>query len=163
MSTTLDTRYIGGLESNTRNAMVELLNERLADMIDLALAVKQAHWTLKGNGFIGVHELLDAVVERLRDSYDTIAERAQVLGGQARGTTQDVAGGSTMEPYPNDIVHVDEHVKALTERFSGVSKRMRAAIDAAGEAGDEDTADLFTEVSRQVDKDSWMIGSNVAP
>ena len=163
MAKALDTRFISGLEDNTRTAMAELLNERLADMIDLALAIKQAHWNLKGNGFIGVHELLDAVVERVRESSDTIAERAQVIGGHARGTTQDVAGNSKMEPYPNDLVLVDDHVKALTERFADVSKRLRAAIDQAGEAGDEDTADLFTEVSRQVDKDSWMIGSNVAP
>ena len=163
MADTLDTRFVGGLADNTRAAMAELLNERLADTVALTLAVKQAHWNLKGPGFIGVHELLDEVAERLRESSDTIAERCQVIGGTARGTVEAVAKTSKMQAYPLDTVHVSEHVTTLTDRFSEVGARVREAIDAAGEAGDEDTADLFTEVSRQIDKDGWFIGANVAP
>ena len=163
MADTLDTRFVGGLADNTRAAMAELLNERLADTIALTLAVKQAHWNLKGPGFIGVHELLDEVAGRLRDSSDTIAERAQVIGGTARGTVETVQGAARMDPYPTDLVVVEEHVRALTSRFADVGGRLREAIDAAGEAGDEDTADLFTEVSRQVDKDGWFIGANALP
>ncbi len=163
MADTLDTRFVGGLADNTRAAMAELLNERLADAIALTLAVKQAHWNLKGPGFIGVHELLDEVAVRLRGSADTMAERCQVIGGQARGTVEVAAEAARMDPYPTDIVAVEDHVRALTARFADVGGRVRAAIDAAGEAGDEDTADLFTEVSRQIDKDGWFIGANAAP
>ncbi len=162
MADALDTRFIGGLADNTRSAMAELLNERLADAVALTLAVKQAHWNLKGPGFIGVHELLDDVAGRLRDSADTIAERCQVIGGAARGTVEAAGQATRMEPYPTDVVPVEAHVRALTSRFADVGGRMRAAIDAAGEAGDEDTADLFTEVSRQIDKDGWFIGANAA-
>ena len=157
-----DTRFVAGLEENSRNAMVELLNERLADTLDLMLALKQAHWNLKGPGFIGVHQFIDEVVDRVRESTDTIAERAQILGGAARGTTQAIEGSSKMEPYPTDLVDVQDHVRALTERFRAIGERVRDAIEAADEAGDEDTADLFTEVSRQLDKDAWMIGANAA-
>jgi starvation-inducible DNA-binding protein len=34
---------------------------------------------------------------------------------------------------------------------------VRAGIDAAAQAGDQDTADLFTEVSRSVDKYLWFV------
>ena len=159
----LDTRFVSGLEDNARKTAIDLLNARVADMVDLTLAVKQAHWNMKGRGFIGVHELLDDVADRLRESVDTMAERCQVIGGQAEGTVQVVSGRSEMTPYPTDLVEVEDHVRALTERFSDVGARVRAAIDAAEEAGDADTADLFTEVSRQVDKDGWFIGANVAP
>lgn len=160
MADTLDTRFVGGLADNTRASMAELLNERLADTVALTLAVKQAHWNLKGPGFIGVHELLDEVADRLRESADTMAERCQVIGGTARGTVEVVGTAARMEPYPTDVVQVEDHVRALTARFADVGGRLREAIDAAGEAGDEDTADLFTEVSRQVDKDGWFIGAN---
>ncbi len=163
MGDTLDTRFVGGMADNTRSAMAELLNERLADGIALTLAVKQAHWNLKGPGFIGVHELLDEVADRLRDSADTMAERIQVIGGTARGTVEVTGTAARMAPYPLDVVRVEDHVTALTERFADVGGRIREAIDAASEAGDEDTADLFTEVSRQIDKDGWFIGANVAP
>jgi starvation-inducible DNA-binding protein len=157
----MDTRFVSGIEDNTRKSMVELLNARLADMIDLSLAVKQAHWNLKGSGFIGVHEMLDAVVDRVNESADMIAERAVIIGGIAKGTTQDVANNTKMKAYPNDLVDIDGHIKELTSRFADVGKRIRAAIEEASEAGEPDTEDLFTEISRQMDKDAWFIGANL--
>ena len=77
-----------GLKDNTRNAMIDLLNARLADGIDLRLAVKQAHWNVRGPAFIAVHELFDAVALRLADHIDTMAERVVQLGGTAGGTIQ---------------------------------------------------------------------------
>ena len=152
--------FVSNLSDNTRSSMADLLNERLADAIDLTLAVKQAHWNLKGRSFIGIHELLDAVADRCREHADLIAERCVILGGQARGTSQVVPAESSLEPYPveaqNQVVHVD----ALKTRFMAFGAKLREGIDAAGEAGDEDTADLFTEVSRAVDKDAWFIGAH---
>ncbi|MEN0088259.1 MAG: DNA starvation/stationary phase protection protein Dps [Pseudomonadota bacterium] len=152
--------FAHGLNDNTRNEVVELLNARMADAIDLTLAVKQAHWTLKGTGFVGVHELLDAVADNLRDGVDTMAERAVILGGIARGTAQITAENSTLEPYPTEIVDIQEHIDALVERFKDFGAKVREAAEAAEEAGDGDTEDLFVEVSRTTDKDAWFIGSN---
>ena len=149
------------LSENVRGEMASLLNETLASGIDLTLAVKQAHWNLKGTGFIGVHELLDDVADKMRDRVDLMAERAVIIGGVAHGTVKDVAKGSKLEPYPSDIIDISEHLKHLSDRFIEYGKQVREAIDAAGEAGDEDTADLFTEVSRGIDKDAWFIGANL--
>ena len=152
--------FAAGLEDNTRNTMIDLLNERLADTVDLTLAVKQAHWNLKGPGFIGVHELLDEVADRLRDSADLMAERAVILGGIARGTLRVAAERSSLEAYPVELTDVHAHCRELTDRFKTLGASLRQAMEAAGDAGDEDTADLFTEVSRQIDKDAWFIGAN---
>nr|WP_306266976.1 DNA starvation/stationary phase protection protein Dps [Pararhizobium sp. IMCC3301] len=155
--------FAEGLNDNTRQKMIGLLNERLADTIDLTTAVKQAHWNLKGPGFIGVHELLDVVADHLRECADLMAERAVILGGFAKGTIQIVASETTLEPYPTNIVKIKDHVTELTERFRQLGKCLRDAIETAGEAGDEDTADLFTGISRTVDKDAWFIGANAQP
>ncbi|PZX18837.1 starvation-inducible DNA-binding protein [Palleronia aestuarii] len=152
--------FVAGLNDNTRHKVVDLLNDRLADTISLTLAVKQAHWNLKGPGFIGVHELLDDVADRLRESSDLIAERAAILGGFARGTTEVVAQKTTMAAYPVEEHDIQVHIEALRERFVDVGQKIRAAIEEAGEAGDDDTEDLFTEVSRQIDKDAWFIAAN---
>lgn len=154
--------FVANLNQDARAEMVELLNANLANTIGLALAVKQAHWNLKGAGFIGVHELLDAVADRLRDSADMMAERAVMLGGFARGTLEVVAERATLDPYPVEESALPAHVDALKERFMALGADLRDAIDAASEAGDEDTADLFTGVSRSVDKDAWFIGANAA-
>lgn len=155
--------FADGLPTKTRTAMIDLLNARLSDAIALTLAVKQAHWNIKGDGFIGVHELLDDVADRLRESADAIAERAVVLGGLAQGTAESVSKGSNVAPYPTDIVDIQDHIAALTERYKDVGSKLRDAINQADDAGDIGTSDLFTEVSRAVDKDAWFIGSNAKP
>ncbi|WOI56349.1 DNA starvation/stationary phase protection protein Dps [Palleronia sp. LCG004] len=152
--------FVAGLNDNTRGKIVDLLNARLSDVISLTLAVKQAHWNLRGPGFIGVHELLDDVADRLRESSDLIAERAVILGGIARGTTEVVAEKTTMAAYPVEEKEIQIHIEALRERFLDVGEKVRAALEEAGEIGDDDTEDLFTEVSRQIDKDAWFIGAN---
>ena len=124
------------------------------------MAVKQAHWNLKGDGFIGVHELLDDVSARLRDGIDTIAERAVILGGFARGTLEEAADKAKMTAYPVELIEIDEHVKALKDRFLSVGASIRQAASDAEEAGDADTEDLFVEISRALDKDAWFIGAN---
>jgi starvation-inducible DNA-binding protein len=163
METQMPETFAGGLDAQTRSRMSDLLNANLADTIALTLCVKEAHWNLKGPGFIGVHELLDEVADRLRESADTIAERAVILGGLARGTLEAAAGASRLEPYPTDAVMVEQHLEALRDRFMALGATLREAISSAADAGDDDTADLFTEVSRQVDKDAWFIGANLRP
>ncbi|RKF14200.1 DNA starvation/stationary phase protection protein Dps [Roseovarius spongiae] len=152
--------FVSGLDDQTRHKMIDLLNARLADTVALTLAVKQAHWNLKGPGYIGVHELLDEVADRLREGADLMAERAVILGGHAKGTVEEAAEKSTLAPYPLEMTPLENHVAALKERFLAVGEALRKAIDEASEAGDADTEDLFTEVSRAVDKDAWFIGSN---
>ena len=152
--------FVPFLSENARTEMIGVLNDRLADTIDLSHAVKQAHWNLKGTGFIGVHELLDDVTAHLREGSDMMAERVAMMGGLAQGTSKTVAEKSSLEPYPTELVSVEDHVQALVSRFNDYTVKLRQAMEAADEAGDEDTADLLTEVSGAAEKDAWFIGSN---
>jgi starvation-inducible DNA-binding protein len=150
-----------GLESNTKTAMIDLLNARLADAIDLALVTKQAHWNLRGPTFIAVHELLDQLRDDIDEHVDIIAERVAQLDGIALGMLQAVSKASKLAPYPTDIRKVSDHVGALVERYAAVSKSTREGIDTADEAGDADTADIFTAFSRTLDKDLWFLKSHL--
>ena len=150
-----------GLKSNTKTTMISLLNERLAEAIDLALAVKQAHWNLKGPTFIAVHEYLDTLRTALDGHVDTVAERIAQLDGIALGTVQVAAKATSLPPYPTDIRKVEDHLTALVERVAATAKAVREAIDTADEAGDADTADIFTAYSRDLDKHLWFIRSHL--
>lgn len=149
------------LPDNTRKAMIALLNARLADAIDLRLSVKQAHWNVKGPTFIALHELFDQIQARIDTNVDDIAERAVSLGGVVAGTVRASAAASKLEAYPTEVTAEKEHLKLLADRLSAFGKLAREAIDAADEAGDVDTADLFTGVSRQVDKDLWFLEAHL--
>jgi starvation-inducible DNA-binding protein len=98
------------LPSRTRSAVVELLNARLADAIDLGTQAKQAHWNVKGPNFIALHELFDKIAESVEEHIDLIAERITALGGTAHGTIAAVTRTTTLEPYPEDIIEGADHI-----------------------------------------------------
>lgn len=141
--------------------MIALLNQQLTDGLDLKLQAKQAHWNVKGPHFIGLHELFDKVAEELEEFSDEIAERAAELGGVALGTIQVITKQCRLAPYPLNISSGREHVAALSRALATFGASTRTAIDAAGKAGDVNTADLFTEVSRGVDKLLWLVEAHV--
>ena len=148
-------------DSNARTVAMEALQARLSDGIDLALVIKQAHWNLKGPEFIGVHMMLDGFRDQMDDYNDKVAERITQLGGTARGTTQAVTEETKLAAYPLDIYNIGDHLAALIDRYATYANAVRENIDETDEAGDPDTADLFTEVSRGVDKQLWFLEAHV--
>jgi starvation-inducible DNA-binding protein len=149
------------LKPAAKTVVIRLLNARLADAIDLALLTKQAHWNVKGPQFIALHEMFDGFRTEIDGHVDTMAERVVQLGGTALGTTQVVARTSTLAPYPTAITRTGEHLAALIERYASVANATRAAIDTADRAGDKDSADILTGVSRGLDKALWFLEAHV--
>ena len=140
-----------------RTELNELLNWRLADAIDLQMQMKQAHWNVKGPHFIGLHELFDKIAEEVESYVDLIAERIVQLGGTAQGTVRVTAARSRLDEYPREIAEGAAHVEAVARGLSTFGREVRLSIDEADKFGDADTADLFTEVSRGIDKWLWFV------
>jgi starvation-inducible DNA-binding protein len=145
------------LPETTRSKIIELLNQRLADAIDLQTQCKQAHWNVRGPSFIALHELFDKINEDVEDYVDLIAERAVQLGGSVQGTVRAVAKRTTLAEYAAKSDTGRDHVEALSSALSSFGKLARAAIDQSDDLKDADTADIFTEISRGVDKWLWMV------
>lgn len=148
------------LPGAARSSLIDLLDARLADATDLQTQMKQAHWNVKGPNFIALHELFDKVNEDVEDYVDTLAERVVQLGGVAHGTARQVAGRSSLSEYPA-VRDGRQHVEAVSTALSAFGKLVRAAIDESDRLGDRDTADLFTEISRGVDKWLWFIEAHL--
>ncbi|MGZ6546084.1 MAG: DNA starvation/stationary phase protection protein Dps [Actinomycetota bacterium] len=144
-----------------REQLVAVLNRQLGDTLDLYTQTKYAHWNVKGNDFIQLHLLFDELATHLIGFVDLIAERATALGGTARGTARMAAGASTLQEFPSDALEGMAAVSALADRFGAYARSTRVAIDEAEKFGDTDTNDLFTEVSRQIDKDLWFLEAHL--
>ena len=145
------------LPKNSRVEVIGLINRRLADVIDLQTQLKQAHWNVKGPHFIGLHELFDKIAEDVESYVDLIAERVVQLGGIAEGTVRVAASRSQLDEYPLDIADGAAHVEAVARALSTFGREARMTIEEADGLDDADTADIFTEVSRGIDKWLWFV------
>jgi starvation-inducible DNA-binding protein len=149
------------IPEQNRERIIALLNARLADATDLKTQTKHAHWNVKGTNFYQLHLLFDEVAGHLEEHTDLLAERATALGGTAFGTARNVAAASTLPEYPQDAVEGQEHVRALVARVAQLAASVRDAINKSTEWGDPSTADVFTEISRSLDKDLWFLEAHL--
>ncbi|MCF2972731.1 DNA starvation/stationary phase protection protein Dps [Synechococcus sp. Nb3U1] len=164
MLTTAKTRLYSthiDLPEDARVELVALLNQALANTLDLKTQVKQAHWNVKGMNFIALHEMFDTFASTLEEYVDMLAERVTALGGVARGTARIVAQTSALPEYDLAAEEGRDHLQALASRYGQYAAATRSNIDRTAELGDADTADLFTEISRQIDKDLWFIEAHL--
>lgn len=141
----------------SRARLVEALNARLADGMDLYTQIKVAHWNIKGPHFAHLHPLFDTFADAIADHNDDVAERLVVLGGRAFGTARHVAAASSLTEYPQETVRDLEHVRLLAERIEAYLVGVRAARAVSDELGDDDTSDLLTGVARDFEKHGWFL------
>jgi starvation-inducible DNA-binding protein len=145
------------LPEDRRREAIGLLNQRLADCIDLQTQCKQAHWNVKGATFIALHKLFDEINEDVEEYVDLLAERVVQLGGVAEGTVAVVAKRSTLMDYILTLSTGSEHVDALSDALAQFGRSVRVGIEEMNELEDAGSADILTEISRGVDKWLWFV------
>jgi len=149
------------LSDHVRKQACGLLQARLSDALDLEAQAKQAHWNVKGPHFLQLHELFDRLHGEFEDFVDLLAERITALGHVADGRIATTAARSTLYGYPLEASGGEAHLKALAGSLGAFGKAAREAIDQATLAGDSDTADIFTQISRETDKQLWFLEAHL--
>jgi len=147
--------------AGSRSRLIALLNQALADLGDLYSQTKQAHWNVRGKNFYQLHLLFDQAAATAEEHWDDVAERAVQIGGYARGTVRMAAKASQLPEWPEDLDDSADFVKNVVQRFAIVANSLRDGIAAAADLGDADTADLFTEISRELDKSLWFLEASL--
>jgi starvation-inducible DNA-binding protein len=150
-----------GVPENNRQALIALLNLRLADSADLRSQVKWAHWNVKGLHFIQLHQLFDSVASHLEDQTDTIAERITTLGGVANGTVREAAAKSGLKEADLAAIDGPSMLKFLVHNVAHHANALREAVKEADDLGDPITTDLFTQITRELDKDLWFLEAHL--
>ena len=150
-----------GVPENNRQAIIALLNARLADSTDLRTQVKWAHWNVKGMHFIQLHELFDSVASHLEEQTDSIAERVTTLGGVANGTVREAAAKSGLKEADLAASDGASMLKFLVHNVAHHANALREAVQESDHLGDPITCDLFTTLTRELDKDLWFLEAHV--
>lgn len=149
------------LAAHVRKGSVALLQARLSDALDLEAQTKQAHWNVKGPRFLQLHELFDKIHDEVEGFVDLLAERITSLGHVADGRVQTTASRTSLYEYPIEAQGGDAHIEMLAASLAQFGKLARGDIDSAAGDGDADTADLFTQVSRETDKLLWFLEAHL--
>jgi starvation-inducible DNA-binding protein len=149
------------LPPEIRVDVITLLNRTLAYTVDLRSQVKQACWNVKGKDFIPLHALFTTIADALDAYADLVAERIAVLGGVVMGTTRMAATLSQLPEYPSTLVEGNDHVVALVERFAHYATVMRGGITQATDVEDAGSAAVYTDISRGVDKQLWILEAHL--
>jgi starvation-inducible DNA-binding protein len=141
----------------SRIQIAGMLQEHLANALDLNTQVKQAHWNVKGPDFVSLHKMFDEVAEGVEGSVDQIAERIVQLGGVAEGTLKTAAKRSRLPEYALTLSTGAQHVGAVATALAYFGESIRSAINLSNEVQDQVTSDLLTEVVRNADKYLWLV------
>ncbi len=147
------------LDQNVRRSIVDNLNQRLAETLDLYTQVKQAHWNIKGPNFFQLHELFDQLAEEIFPYVDRLAERATALGGYALGTARMAASASSLPEFPRDASDERQILDAVIDRYSRYIAANRRAMGQSDQ--DLPTQDLYIEIGQVADKHLYFLESHV--
>ena len=150
------------LPEDARARLVEALNARLVDGLDLHGQIKVAHWNVKGPLFPALHPLFETFAVSLAAFNDEVAERAVTLGGIARGTARHIAARTSLAEYPTETTRDLEHVALLADRIEAYLAGARQARATAASLGDDESVDLFTRLIQEFEKNAWFLRASLA-
>lgn len=131
------------------------LQETLADLLDLTLQAKQAHWNVVGPRFRALHLQLDDIVEHTRNFSDTVAERIVTLGQPAQGSAVDAQKQSKLDPLPGNFIQDGEVVKLFIERLDTLCGHIRKNLPAVAER-DPVSEDVLITILGTLEEQMWM-------
>ena len=132
------------------------LQALLADLIDLSLQGKQAHWNVVGPLFQSEHVQLDNIVDDARMWADEVAERKVTIDYPADGQPGDVAKESRLEPMPQGYIADREAVALMEMRVASVASSAREAAERIGDL-DLASQDLIIGIVQGLEKHQWML------
>lgn len=156
MSTPVGVTHLPPLGGQVREEVTLLLQQTLVELIDLALAGKQLHWTVVGELFLPLHEQLDDLVDSWRQLSDTVAKRIVTVGGIPDGQASTVASNSGQAPIELRPLGPQEVVRTVAQRLAESSERTRTRMSRL-EQLDLASQDVLIQVVRELEKQLWMV------
>jgi starvation-inducible DNA-binding protein len=151
---------IPGLSEKTANEVADILQKQLSTYNDLHLTLKHVHWNVVGPNFIGVHEMIDPQVEKVRAYADESAERIATLGKSPQGTPGAIIKDRTWDDYSVGRDTAQAHLAALDLVYTGVIEDIRKAIHRVGDL-DSVTENILEEHAAELEKFQWFVRAHL--
>jgi starvation-inducible DNA-binding protein len=154
------TYTVPGLQIETAERVIDLLQDRLNSLNDLALTLKHVHWNVTGPNFIAVHTMLDPQVDAVRTMADVTAERMAALGGSPVGTPGALVKQRDWDDYSIGRADAIAHLGALDLVYGGIIAAYRDAIDET-EQLDLVSQEMLIEQTGQLEQFQWFVRAHL--
>jgi starvation-inducible DNA-binding protein len=83
------------------------------------------------------------------------------LGGVANGTVREAAAKSGLKEADLSASDGEAQLKWLVNNVAHHANALREAVQEAGDLRDDITVDLFTQLTRELDKDLWFLEAHL--
>ena len=135
----------------------------LADLIELHIQGKQAHWNIVGTNFRDLHLQLDEIVDAARQFADDTAERMRALHALPDGRSSTVAESTSLAQFPEGLISTKDTIERIVAALEAAVGTMRKVHDEVDEE-DPTTADLLHEFIAKLEQYAWMVNAeNMKP
>jgi starvation-inducible DNA-binding protein len=149
------------IDPDVTAGVAQFLEPVVIDLEAMVVNTKQAHWHVRGANFIGVHELLDTVVDHVQAYADSAAERVVALGLPIDARIATVAAKTTVPPLSAGFQPSATVVAEVVAQIDATLKSVRTAIDELAEL-DPASQDVVIEIARGLEKDRWFLFAHIA-
>lgn len=144
------------VDPDARRPVASELEGELADIIDLRLQTKEAHWNLVGPLYLAVHEQLGKFADRYAEYADRVAERSLSLGYAVDGRPETVAGTTGLAPFPTGFVRDSEALDLISDRLDTIALRSRARLNRVQDL-DPVTENMLQDLTEGFEHDLWQM------
>lgn len=140
----------------TATALVKALNRQQANTLVAYLNYKKYHWLTFGPLFRDLHLLFEEQGAEVFAMLDELAERSLMLDGAPVADPADYLTTATVKPSAGKLV-VSEMLQEAIATHEHIINEMHQDADAAANAGDIGTADLYTRLVQVHQKHRWFL------
>jgi starvation-inducible DNA-binding protein len=148
------------IESNSQNAIVEALNQAVAETAITTMLAQNFHWNVKGMSFGPLHALFQEIYEDHFVGQDDLAERIRTLDAHTEATLAGMLRRSKVNEA--DGTQTDqEMIRLLLEAEETLAATLAGLAQIAAEHGDALTEDLAIERGRVHEKFAWILRAHL--
>jgi starvation-inducible DNA-binding protein len=141
--------------------VAQFLTPVVVDLTAIVVNGKQAHWHVRGANFIGVHELLDTIVDHAQEWADLAAERIVALGLPVDARLGTVAANTTTAALTAGFRQSNDTITEMIGQLDAALASVNAAVKELDEL-DQTSQDVAIEIARGLDKDRWFLFAHIS-
>ena len=154
------TQTAAALSTDARSAIVEALNQSVAETAVATMLAQNFHWNVTGMAFGPLHDLFQTIYEDHFVAQDDLAERVKALDGHAEGTLAGMVARSKVKEHDGHATD-REMVKAMQDAQETLAATLAGTGALAAEHGDTLTEDLCIARGQTHEKFAWMMRSHL--